>query len=100
MAGQRDPLVFSDPDLPAVRPLNYCPAMASVIKPVSSDAADPRALAAFWAAALGSDVHEAARLEGLGATVVQRHEHPTVMQDLEGNSRPARYRDPGRGSDE
>jgi len=32
--------------------------MASVIKAVSFDAADARALAAFWAAALGSDVDE------------------------------------------
>ena len=30
--------------------------MASVIKTVSFDAADARALATFWAAALGSDV--------------------------------------------
>jgi hypothetical protein len=106
--------------------------MASVIKAVSFDAADARALAAFWAAALGSDVDEdsttdkafveaagwggpniwfirvpeaktaknrmhfdlrapgpvdaeVARLEGLGATVVRRHEHHTVMQDPEGN---------------
>ena len=106
--------------------------MASVIKSVSFDAADPRALAAFWAAALGSDVDEdstedrafveaagwggpnvwfnrvpegktaknrmhfdlrapgavadeVARLEGLGATLVQRHEHHTAMRDPEGN---------------
>src|SRR6266568_8941971 len=32
--------------------------MTSVIKAVSFDAADARALAAFWAAALGSDVDE------------------------------------------
>ena len=32
--------------------------MASVIKTVSFDAADARALATFWAAALGSDVDE------------------------------------------
>jgi Glyoxalase-like domain len=32
--------------------------MANVIKAVSFDAADARALAAFWAAALGSDVDE------------------------------------------
>ena len=106
--------------------------MASVIKTVSFDAADARALATFWAAALGSDVDEAstaekafveaagwggpniwftrvpeaktaknrihfdlrapgalasevARLERLGAAVVRRHEHLTVMQDPEGN---------------
>jgi hypothetical protein len=106
--------------------------MASVIKAVSFDAVDARALAAFWAAALGSDVDEdstagkafveaagwggpniwftrvpegktaknrmhldlrapgtvaaeVARLEGLGATVVRRYEHHTVMQDPEGN---------------
>ena len=106
--------------------------MASVIKTVSFDAADARALAAFWAAVLGSDVDEdstadqafveaagwggpniwfnrvpeakaaknrvhfdlrapgpvaaeVARLERLGATVVSRHEHHTVMQDPEGN---------------
>jgi hypothetical protein len=34
------------------------PVMASVIKTVSFDAADARTLAAFWAAALGSDVDE------------------------------------------
>ena len=34
------------------------PGMASVIKTVSFDAADALALAAFWAAALGSDVDE------------------------------------------
>jgi len=43
--------------------------MASVIKAVSFDAADALALAAFWAAALGSDVDE----------------DSTVMQDPEGN---------------
>jgi len=35
--------------------------MASVIKNVSFDAADALALAAFWAAVLGSDVDEDAR---------------------------------------
>jgi hypothetical protein len=106
--------------------------MASVIKTVSFDAADARALATFWAAALGSDVDEAstaekafveaagwggpniwftrvpeaktaknrvhfdlrapgalasevARLEQLGAAVVRRYGHLTVMQDPEGN---------------
>ena len=106
--------------------------MASVIKAVSFDAADARALAAFWAAALGSDVDEdssadqafveaagwggpniwftrvpeaktaknridfdlrapgtvaaeVARLDLLGASVLRRYEHHTVMQDPEGN---------------
>jgi len=106
--------------------------MASVIKTVSFDAADALALAAFWAAALGSDVDEdstadkafveaagwgapniwfnrvsepksaktrmhfdlrapetmeaeVSRLEALGAAVVERDGHHTVMQDPEGN---------------
>ena len=106
--------------------------MASVIKAVSFDAVDACALAAFWAAVLGSDVDEdstadkafveaagwggpniwfirvpevktaknrvhfdlrapgtmaseVARLERLGAAVVRRYEHHTVMQDPEGN---------------
>jgi len=106
--------------------------VASVIKSVSFDAADALALAAFWAAALGSDVDEdstadkafveaagwggpnmwftrvpepksaknrvhfdlrapgpaeaeVARLQALGAVVVQRHQGLTVMQDPEGN---------------
>jgi hypothetical protein len=106
--------------------------MASVIKSVSFDAADARALAGFWAAALGSDVDEdsttdkafveaagwggpniwfnpvpepktaktrvhfdlrapgpvadeVVRLERLGATVLERHDHHIVMRDPEGN---------------
>jgi Glyoxalase-like domain len=106
--------------------------MASVIKSVSFDAVDALALAAFWAAALGSDVDEdssddkafveaagwggpsiwftrvpearaaknrmhfdlrapgsvsaeVSRLEDLGASVLERHERHTVMQDPEGN---------------
>lgn len=106
--------------------------MAAVIKSVTFDAADARALARFWAAVFGSDVDEdsttskafveaagwggpniwfsqvpeaktaknrihfdlrapgpvqaeVARLGDLGATVVARHEHHTVMADPEGN---------------
>jgi Glyoxalase-like domain len=106
--------------------------MRSVIKTLSFDAADARALATFWAAVLGSDVDEestadkafveaagwggpniwftrvpegktaknrmhldlrapgtvadeVARLERLGATVLQRYEHHTSLQDPEGN---------------
>jgi Glyoxalase-like domain len=106
--------------------------MPGIIKTVSFDAADPLALARFWAAALGSDVDEdstpdkafveaagwggpnmwfnavaepktaknrmhfdlrapgtmaaeVARLEKLGARVVDRYPHHTVMQDPEGN---------------
>jgi hypothetical protein len=106
--------------------------MAAVIKSVSFDAVDARALATFWAAVVGSDVDadstvdmafveaagwggpniwftrvpeakaaknrmhfdlrapgpvadEVARLERLGATVLERHPAHTVMQDPEGN---------------
>lgn len=46
--------------------------MASVIKSVSSDAADPRALARFRAAALG-------------AAVLRRFPHSVIMAAPEGN---------------
>jgi hypothetical protein len=105
--------------------------MPSYIKSVTVDCAAPLAVAAFWAAALGSDVDEdsteskafveagwggpnmwfvavgepktaknrmhfdlrapgeradeVARLEALGATVVQIFEHLTSMRDPEGN---------------
>jgi len=106
--------------------------MASVVKNLTFDAADPLALARFWAAVLGSDVdedstpdkafveaagwggpsiwfnavpepkaaknrmhldlrapatmaEEVARLERLGATVVERYPELTVMRDPEGN---------------
>jgi hypothetical protein len=106
--------------------------MASVIKSVTFDSADPLALARFWATALGSDVDEDAtadrayleapgwggpnmwfvrvpepptaknrmhfdlrapqtmaseveRLEAAGATVADRFESHTIMQDPEGN---------------
>jgi hypothetical protein len=108
------------------------PAVASLIKTVTFDAADALVLARFWAAALGSDVDEdstadkafveaagwggpnmwfsrvpepktaknrmhfdlrapgavddeVARLERLGARVLRRRGHYTVMQDPEGN---------------
>jgi hypothetical protein len=106
--------------------------MAAVIKSVSFDCADALALAAFWAAVLGTDVDEDAtadlayveaagwggpnmwfarvsepktaknrmhldlrapetmakevlRLAALGASVVERHDGHTVMNDPEGN---------------
>lgn len=106
--------------------------MATVIKSVSFDAVDARALATFWAAVFGSDVDEdstadkafveaagwggpniwftrvpeakvaknrihfdlrapgpvadeVARLERLGATVLQRLPGHTAMRDPEGN---------------
>jgi hypothetical protein len=77
--------------------------MASVIKAVSFDAAGARALATFWAAALGWDVDEdsaadkafaeaasavaaeMARLEQPWATLVRREDHHAVMRDPEGN---------------
>jgi len=106
---------------------------ASLIKSVTFDCADARALARFWAAALGTDVDEeeasserayveaagwggpnmwfarvperpaaknrmhfdlrppdtmaaeVARLEALGATVAERFDGHTIMNDPEGN---------------
>jgi hypothetical protein len=106
--------------------------VASIVKTVTWDCYDARALAAFWAVALGSDVDEestserayveatgwgapnmwfnrveepktaknrlhfdlrapgamaaeVARLEAIGARVLRRDEHLTVMCDPEGN---------------
>ena len=59
--------------------------MPSVIKTVTFDAADALVLARFWAAVFGSDVDEVARLERLGARVLERHQRYVVMQDPEGN---------------